>query len=54
MPVNVNIQVRPARDYPVDLYILMDMSKSMLTHLERLTNIATQLGIYMYTKVIFI
>ncbi|EDV27179.1 uncharacterized protein TRIADDRAFT_23256 [Trichoplax adhaerens] len=45
MPANINIQVRPARDYPVDLYILMDMSRSMLPHLERLKTIATQLGI---------
>lgn len=40
------IQIKPAKNYPVDLYYLMDLSKSMLDDLEKLTTLGTKIGWY--------
>ena len=36
--------MRPAENYPVDLYYLMDMSNSMKDDLGKLTALATTIG----------
>lgn len=41
----VQLTVRPAENYPVDLYYLMDMSYSMKNDLEKLTKLASKIGI---------
>lgn len=41
----VKLTVRPAENYPVDLYYLMDMSYSMKNDLEKLTTLASKIGI---------
>ena len=38
------IQIKPAKNYPVDLYYLMDLSKSMLDDLEKLMTLGTKIG----------
>lgn len=38
------IQVKPAKNYPVDLYYLMDLSKSMSDDKEKLTTLGTSIG----------
>ena len=40
----VKLTVRPAENYPVDLYYLMDMSYSMKNDLEKLTKLASKIG----------
>lgn len=40
----VQLTVRPAENYPVDLYYLMDMSFSMNDDLEKLTKLASKIG----------
>lgn len=40
----VKLTVRPAENYPVDLYYLMDMSYSMNDDLEKLTTLASKIG----------
>ncbi len=43
-PAKFEIKVKPAKDYPVDLYYLMDLSNSMSDDLMNLKNLATQIG----------
>jgi hypothetical protein len=38
--------VRPARDFPIDLYLLMDLSFSMNDDLENLQMLGADLGKY--------
>lgn len=40
----VKLTVRPAENYPVDLYYLMDMSYSMKNDLEKLTTLASKIA----------
>ena len=42
--MNLSVSVRQARDYPVDLYYVMDLSKSMTDDLENLKELAKILG----------
>ena len=42
--MTVSVNVRPAKDHPVDLYYLMDMSNSMKDDLEKLKTLAGSLG----------
>ncbi|XP_065840310.1 integrin beta-1-like [Oscarella lobularis] len=42
--VTVSVNVRPAKDHPVDLYYLMDMSNSMKDDLEKLKTLAGSLA----------
>ena len=41
----ITISVKPAVDFPVDLYYLMDMSKSMEDDLEKLRTLGTKIGL---------
>ena len=43
-PVSFTLQVRPARNYPLDVYFLMDLSASMANDLTNLQNLASQIG----------
>lgn len=38
------VQVKPAIDFPIDLYLLMDLSASMSDDLTNLKSLGTQLG----------
>lgn len=38
------LQVRPARNYPLDVYLLMDLSASMADDLVNLQGLGTQIG----------
>ena len=40
------IQIKPAMNYPVDLYYLMDLSRSMLDDLQKLRTLGTDIGLY--------
>lgn len=42
--VNLSVSVRQARDYPLDLYYVMDLSRSMTDDLENLKELAKILG----------
>ena len=44
-PVTFPVQVRPANNFPIDLYLLMDLSLSMKDDLENLKRLGTELGI---------
>jgi len=44
-PATFKLAVRPAKNYPVDLYYLMDMSKSMEDDLGNLRKLAGKIGI---------
>jgi hypothetical protein len=39
-PVTFTVNVRPAKNYPVDLYFLMDLSKTMQDDLGNLKSLA--------------
>ena len=43
-PAKFTLTVRPAEDYPVDLYYLMDMSLSMNDDLDNLKQLAGKIG----------
>ena len=53
-PVNIRLTVRPAEDYPVDLYYVMDLSDSMKDDLENLKSLATKIGtlFHLYMKIL--
>ena len=40
------VQVRPANNFPIDIYLLMDLSYSMEDDLDNLKRLGTQLGTY--------
>ena len=42
--VRVDIKFRLARDYPVDLYYLMDLSQSMADDKKKVANLGLRLG----------
>ena len=44
-PKTFSIKVKPAKDFPVNLYYLMDMSKSMEDDLSKLRTLGTKIGI---------
>jgi hypothetical protein len=44
------IKYEQARDYPIDLYYLMDLTYSMKEHKEKLVELADSLGIPMFEK----
>lgn len=43
-PSTFRFQVRQAEDYPVDLYYVMDLSKSMEDDLQNLKSLGSELG----------
>ena len=43
-PVRFRLQVQPARNFPIDLYLLMDLSHSMEDDLANLQRLASNLG----------
>ena len=43
-PAKFEIRVKPARNYPVDLYYLMDLSYSMLDDLQNLKDLGAGIG----------
>jgi protocadherin alpha len=48
------IKYEQARDYPIDLYYLMDLTYSMKEHKEKLVELADSLGIPMFEKKLLI
>ena len=52
-PVTFDLQIQPARNFPIDLYLLMDLSASMGDDLANLQSLASTLGMdHSYTKCI--
>ena len=49
-PVNFEVKVEPANNFPIDLYLLMDLSTSMTDDLVNLKNLGTQLGMPVTTQ----
>ena len=45
-PVTFEVQVQPANNFPIDLYLLMDLSFSMDDDLDNLKRLGTSLGTY--------
>lgn len=45
-PISFPLQVRPARNFPIDLYLLMDLSFSMRDDLDNLKRLGANLGIH--------
>ena len=43
-PVSVPVTVKPARNYPLDIYMLMDLSYSMADDLETIKTLGTEIG----------
>ena len=55
-PITFPLRVRPARNFPIDLYLLMDLSFSMRDDLDNLKQLGADLGtLYMctYSKYIY-
>ena len=46
-PITFPLQVRPARNFPIDLYLLMDLSFSMRDDLDNLKRLGADLGMYL-------
>ena len=51
-PAKFDIKVKPAKDYPVDLYYLMDLSKSMEDDLLNLQNLGAGIGMILYFELV--
>lgn len=47
-PQEFEIEVRPSNNYPIDLYLLMDLSYSMRDDLAKLKTLGAQLCKYIY------
>ena len=45
-PVTFEVSVKPANNFPIDLYLLMDLSASMSDDLENLKTLGRLLGMY--------
>ena len=45
-PITFPLQVRPARNFPIDLYLLMDLSFSMSDDLDNLKRLGSDLGMW--------
>ena len=45
-PQSFTVSVRPADNFPVDFYLLIDESFSMNDDLQNLKNLSSQLGVY--------
>ena len=43
-PVTFNLSVQPAPNFPLDLYLLMDLSYSMRDDLDNLKGLGSQIG----------
>lgn len=43
-PVKFNVTVKPAPNFPLDLYLLMDLSYSMNNDLDHLKSLGGQIG----------
>ncbi len=43
-PVTFNLSIQPAANYPLDLYLLMDLSYSMRDDLDNLKQLGNQIG----------
>lgn len=46
-PETFTLNVRPARNFPIDLYLLMDLSFSMRDDLDNLKRLGSDLGMLM-------
>ena len=42
-PLTFTISVKPAKDYPVDLYYLMDLSATMRDDLDQIKKLGSQI-----------
>ena len=47
-PAKFTIKVKPAKDFPVDLYYLMDLSYSMNDDLQNLKDLGSGIGMYLF------
>lgn len=45
-PVTFNVSVKPAPNFPLDLYLLMDLSYSMRDDLNNLKELGSQIGTF--------
>ena len=45
-PVSVNVRVKTPKNFPVDLYYLMDLSATMKAGLREIRNLGSRLGKY--------
>ena len=45
-PITFPLRVRPARNFPIDLYLLMDLSFSMSDDLDNLKRLGADLGMH--------
>lgn len=43
-PAKFNVSMRTPKNFPVDLYYLMDISGSMLEDMKRITTLGTRIG----------
>lgn len=48
-PQTFTVDVTPTANYPLDIYILMDLSTSMQIYLDNLRDVTQHLGTYDYT-----
>ena len=44
----ITVSVRPANNFPLDIYLLMDLSFSMNDDLQTLRNLSSQLGMFCF------
>ena len=44
LPYSMDVSFRLAKDYPVDLYYIMDLSNTMIKSLGSVANLGNQLG----------
>ena len=51
-PVNFRVHVRPEKNYPVDLYFLMDLSRTMHDDLGNLKSLAGNICEYIYKVIL--
>ena len=49
-PVSIDIQVKTPKNFPIDLYYLMDMSSSIKKDLENIIGLGESLGKYFSFK----
>ena len=49
--ISIDLQIRQAEDFPVDLYYLMDLSDSMSDDLVQLRSLGGILGEYLMKKI---
>ena len=50
-PQTFTLSVKPARNYPLDMYFLMDLSGSMAPDLDSLRNLSGSIGEYIFSMI---